>query len=453
MSEELYPLTIANSWFDGDLHTHLLIAPNEQPVARIKFDGVHDKSEGIWTEVTVEYLFQGTDEEPIIEFENINLLSNTWMNKNGMLEQITYRDQTFAWQEGIRSVVRASIRQHRTAASSHEFLTRADPDKEETPFLIEPLVSSTGLTLWYSPPNAGKSMNALAVAVSVATGYPVFGHVPTKVGTVIYVDAEDDIIAHRIRLNAILKEIGWDGDDPPIIYFSMKGRFRDAVRPLKSLIREHEAALVIVDSIGQVRNADASDGGATIVLMNQLNSLPVPVLGIDHVTKEDNRSIARGRVDSPDAVMAIGSQFSTASARLGWFFQHMTTSTAMHVKFNIHNTKHNHVAKQDTMSLDIKFVNNDRGLMTNLKFITWGSQMHYEVTNERNEEAALVIHYRADRPLGTTELARMCGVVRSTLASIHRKSPYWAQVAGSTQYRLTEMGIVQATALISLEEA
>jgi len=451
---ELIPLTLIFSHMDDDQHTHTFSSPNEQPALRIMFDRLTDEKNAIACEATVWVLF-GEDEEPepVVEYYRIpNLLVPAGWQKVAK-EAAEASGFQCDWLQAFKDAATKTIRQHRTASMSYKTLERGDPDVVPTPFLIRPLISATGITLWYSKPGAGKSMVALGAAISIATGFPIFGTAPSKVGAVIYVDFEDDAVNHEVRLNAALNDIKWDGDDPTIIHFTVTGSFVDSVRPIKSLIREHEAVLVIIDSVGQARGADPSDGDSTIKIMKWMRSFKVPVLAIDHITKVENKDMTKGKVDAPDAVMAIGSQFSTASARLGWFFQHMTTSTAMHIKFNIHNTKHNHVAKQETMSLDIKFMNNDRGLMTNLEFITWGSQMHYEVSNERNEEAALVVHYRADRPLGTTELARMCGVVRSTLASIHRKSPFWEQVAGSTQYVLTNIGIVQATALISVEEA
>ncbi len=288
-------------------------------------------------------------------------------------------------------------------------------------------------------------MVALAIAVSVATGFPIFASAPTKIGHVIYVDFEDDAITHALRLNAILKEIGWDGDPPPIIHFTVTGKFADAIGPVKALVREHSAELVIIDSIGQARGSDPSDGDSTIKLMKGMRSFKVPVLGIDHVTKVENKSITTGKVN-PETVMAIGSQFSTASARLAWFLQKMNTSTAMHIKFNMHNTKHNHVAKQETMSLDLLMESNDKGLLTNVKFETWEKQMFYEVTQPTKLEAAVVVHYRAKRPMGSTELAHISGADRSTLATQMGSKPYWNRITRGV-YELSDAGIVYAQSL------
>jgi len=450
---EVSPLILATSHFDDDMHIHLFVAPNEQPAARIKFDRIGDtRDNGIACEVTVWVLF-GEDEEvePVLEFRRIpNLLVSAGWEK--IAQQIADKtEMKFDWTVAVENAVRATIRQYRTASSSHIMLETADPEKEDTPFLIKPLISSSGLSLWYSPPGAGKSMTALAAAVSVATGYPVFGNAPSKIGTVIYVDFEDESITHAIRLNAILKSMEWEGDTPSIVHFTVTGKFADAIGPIKTLIREHEAVLVIIDSIGQARGSDPSDGDSTIKLMKGMRSFKVPVLGVDHVTKVDYRAIAGGKVD-PNTVMAIGSQFSTASARLAWFFQKMTTSTQMHTKFNLHNTKHNHVAQQDIVSMDVEMENNDRGLLTSVKFTTWERQMFYDITQPTKLEAAVVVHYRANRPLGSTELARMSGADRSTLATQMNAKPFWTRMARGI-YELSDEGIVYAKGLVVDEGA
>ena len=451
---DVIPLSLIKSHMDDDQHVHLFVAPNEQPALRIMFDRITDERSAIACEATVWILF-GLDGEmkPTVEYYRIpNLLVPQGWQKV-MKEVAEQSEFNFDWHDAFKEAVTASIRQHRTASLSHKELERGDPDRMEPPFLIRPLIAGTGTTLWFSKPGAGKSLTALGAAISVATGFPIFGTAPTSVGPVVYVDLEDDPISHEVRLNAALNEIGWTEKHPPIIHFSVTGKFEDAVRPIRALVREHDAALVIIDSVGQARGTDPSDGDSTIKTMKWMRSFRVPVLAIDHITKVENKEMTKGNITVPESVMAIGSQFTTAAARMAWFFQKMTTSTKDTTKFNLHNTKYNHGPTHDVMSLDVEFKNNERGLMTNLKFKTWERQMFFEVTAQRNEEAALIVHYRANRPIGTTELARMSGVNRSTLAGIHNKSPYWEKVEGTTQYRLTKAGFVQATALVGMEDS
>ena len=315
------------------------------------------------------------------------------------------------------------------------------------PFIIAPLVSSTGLTLWYSAPGVGKSMMALAAAVQVATGYPLLGATPSEIGHTIYIDFEDDPTEHDIRYTALLAAIGWE-EEAPVTHFTVTGKFADAIGPIKALIRELDVKMAVLDSMGQARGADASDGDSTIKLVKMLRGLGVPVLAIDHVTKVDNKGMKNGKMDDPASIMAIGSQFSTAGARLGWFIQEMSASTPMARKFNMHNTKHNHVAKQEGFSMSLTMENNAQQRVTSLKFSSWDQIMYEELAHEDRAVTMLKAHVKADKPMGGTELGKLSGIPRATVVSIFNRRPeWWVQMSGGTAYSLTDEAYVAATLL------
>jgi len=442
------PVLVLDSWFDGELHTHLFTTKKGEPVLRLRLDRIHDESNGgIWCEISATLIFGDAEASPFLRFERTNLMTSSksgW----GKIADALKESAGFNWDRDIGPAIHASIEQHRTAAASHRQLVRINPSEVGVPFLIAPLVSSTGLTLWYSAPGVGKSMMALAAAVQVSTGYPLIGAAPTEVGHTIYIDFEDDPTEHDIRFTALLKAVEWDGE-APVTHFTVTGKFADAIGPIRALIRELDVKLVILDSMGQARGTDASDGDSTIKLVKALRSLGVPVLAIDHVTKVDNKGMKDGKIDNPDSIMAIGSQFSTAGARLAWFIQEMSLSTPMARKFNMHNTKHNHVAKQEPFSMSLDMENNEQQRVTSLKFTSWDSLKYQEIAQEDKSVAILKAHIRADRPLGGTELAKLSGVSRNTVVStFNRRSEWWTQVPGSTQYALTEDAFVAAALLL-----
>lgn len=436
-----------DSWFDGELHTHLFMTGKGEPVLRLVLDRIHDESSGgIWCEISATLVFGDPAAIPFMRFERTNLMSSTGSGWAKIVKALGEQGG-FNWQRDVAPAIHASVEQHRTAAASHRELQLVDPSDVGLPFIIAPLVSSTGLTLWYSAPGVGKSMMALAAAVQVSTGYPFLGAAPSETGHTIYIDFEDDPSEHDIRYTALLEAIEWEGE-APVTHFTVTGKFADAVGPIRSLIRDLDVKLVILDSMGQARGTDASDGDSTIKLVKALRSLGVPVLAIDHVTKVDNKGMKNGKLDNPDSIMAIGSQFSTAGARLAWFIQEMSASTPMARKFNMHNTKHNHVAKQEPFSLDLDMENNEQQRVTALKFKSWDSVLYQELAHEDRATTMLKAHIKADKPMGGTELARLSGVARATVVSIFDRRPeWWQKVSGSTDYALTEDAYVAATLL------
>jgi hypothetical protein len=441
------PVLEFTSWYDGEMHTHLFTTSTGEPVMRLVLDRIHDEnSGGIWCEISASFVFGDPDAIPFMRFERTNLMSSTasgWEKISRGLGEMG----GFEWKRDIAPAIHATIDQHRTAAASHRELVKVDPSEVGVPFIIAPLVSSTGLTLWYSAPGVGKSMMALAAAVQVATGYPLVGATPSETGHTIYIDFEDDPTEHDIRYTALLAAIGWE-EEAPVTHFTVTGKFADAIGPIKALIRELDVKMAVLDSMGQARGADASDGDSTIKLVKMLRGLGVPVLAIDHVTKVDNKGMKNGKMDDPASIMAIGSQFSTAGARLGWFIQEMSASTPMARKFNMHNTKHNHVAKQESFSMSLDMENNAQQRVTSLKFNSWDSLMYEELAHEDRAVTVLKAHIKADRPLGGTELGKLSGIPRATVVSIfNRRSEWWTQVPGSTEYHLTDDARVAATLL------
>ena len=220
----------------------------------------------------------------------------------------------------------------------------------------------------------------------------------------------------------------------------------DNTSQIRRLVREKDAALVIVDSLGKARNTDPSDGDATIKLTNAIESFGIPVLAIDQVTKVDNAAIAKQKVTHPDAMMAIGSQFSTAGARLGWFFQEMGDSTYLSKRYNVFNTKHNHVAKQEPRSLKIDFTNNERGIPVAITFDIWDTVKFEEFRAEDIEvTVAKWMARNGNVPVTATELEAAINLPRTTIGEHVSARPDWfVNVPGkgrSKPFKLTEEGL------------
>jgi hypothetical protein len=301
------------------------------------------------------------------------------------------------------------------------------------------------MTHHYSPPNTGKSMLAMGIAVSVATGYPVFGATPNTVGPVVYLDFEDVKRTHDIRTKAILKGIKWKGEWPEIHHYKVTGKLTDHVSRIRGLARETGAVLVILDSLGKARGADPSDGDATIKITNAIEAFALPVLAIDHVTKSVSEMVAAGKLDSPEAIYGIGSQFSHSAARLGWFFQKMTSSKPNRVVFNIHNNKHNLVPKQDSRSVTMELESNERSVLTRIKFKTWDNVAFEEMRVEGIEVTIARWMVREGKlTTTTTEAVRGTGASKSAVNRALTDHPDWFEKMAKQKqmqpYKLTDTG-------------
>ena len=437
------------SQFEFDEHRHVFVAEDGQPIVRLKFSEIEKVRDAIVCWAAVWYVFGVEGEtDPIVEYQKVNLAnktgSNGWNKISSAIQGIDPRD----WESLTQKAISASLSHWFAAAvSSENITTDFDLDDIDSPFLIEPLVSSSGLTMLFSPPGAGKSLIAMGLCVSLATGYPIFGATPTKVGSVLYVDFEDSVLTHKVRVKAMLKAIGLDSSDMKgvIHHFKVTGDLKQHISRIRNKARELDVVLIVVDSMGRARRGDASDGDATIKLTDAMDSFGYPVLALDHTTKAVNEQVEKGTMVDPSSVTGIGSIFSTASARLGWFIHKLNTSKPMSRKYNLYNNKYNIVAEQAPRSLTIDLENDHRGLLTSVGFKMWDSVTFEEMRVETSEVSIARWMVREDKVSTTTKEAQDATGLSQTAANKALQKKEWYEKLpkqGKHQpYRLTEAGM------------
>jgi hypothetical protein len=174
-------------------------------------------------------------------------------------------------------------------------------------WLVEPFVERAGPTILFADGGTGKSLTALAIAVTAATGTSVIGQLHGDPVPVMYIDYETDADTFEERLDAVLVGAGIR-DRPPIFYRRMSASLTESAANLRREITESSIGLVFIDSLGAARAGEPESADVTIRLFNAARSLGVPWLGVDHVTK------AIGN----DSTRPFGSTYTHNLARLTW---------------------------------------------------------------------------------------------------------------------------------------
>lgn len=179
-------------------------------------------------------------------------------------------------------------------------------------FLLPPIVER-GITSWFGDGGTGKSMLALAAAVSVATGISVMGMEPITLCPVSYLDWETDAETFYERVDAIWAGLGQSGPFPPdlIYYRQMVASLSESAPTLRRQLAERHIGFVVCDSVGQARGDDPNSGEATIRYWNAARSLRIPSLHVDHVSQEEMR-----RKGGPEK--QVGNRYSHNQSRLSW---------------------------------------------------------------------------------------------------------------------------------------
>ncbi len=371
------PLAIADIQQGFDYYTIQLFTKIPHLEAELDFQRISDGDNGaIWCELSVYVITKG-DKTRIVPPSRTNLMNSSRAGWRGHLETLEAAASELQWEDMMTQAVGIAIDAYRNGAQATE-LVLEKTSKHRPPWLLEPFIASSGVSVLFGEGGVGKSLLGLGAALSVATETEILGTWAHKKGPVIYFDYEDDDSIHRLRLNALARGHDITELEHPIFHYSLVAKVSQAQSQMRRIIRDHGAVCCVLDSIGMGRGGDAGTAEDTIRLFRALRSLDIPVLALDHVTKEDKR---KGGTVTP-----YGSIYTVNSARLLWGAKMSSASTSNRRFVNLENTKANHVARQQNCGLEISYGSMDNGTLH-----TATIKQHDEWWDEVDDELADMI--------------------------------------------------------------
>ena len=356
MSERTH-LEIENEAHEEGFHSYEFRELGGVGGFRVLHDRVYDDKVGIWTELSVQRIYYGMDDAEDRHFftpTRMNLIGN-WRTVIKQLDEAT--EGLFFWESMLTECVRKSIDHHREAGLASVLPDIIPPSTMEGTYLLPPFVAAEGVSVLFATGGAGKSTLAAAMAIAVAGWQPIWGQFPTKQGNVLYLDYESSSDALWRNVFALLK--GFDMDRSLVTHTiehrRLTARVVSVIHAIRRQVLELDAKLVVLDSIGMGRGGDAMGPEDTIALFRALNSLHVPVLALDHVTKEDRRA---GKLLTP-----FGSQYTENSARMMWGMVEVEDESLPSRRvLTMHNTKTNVTMKSPPLGMVMTYHNTDEGL-------------------------------------------------------------------------------------------
>ena len=155
-----------------------------------------------------------------------------------------------------------------------------------TRHLVGKLLLAGETNVLFGDGGSGKSLLALALAVSVATRIDLpAGLRPSGPAPVLYLDYESCLEEHQDRLAGLLAGLGRESA-PGIFYRPMARALADDTATLRAEISRHNIGFIIVDSYGPACGAEPETADPAIRIMNALRSFaPATRLVIAHVSK------------------------------------------------------------------------------------------------------------------------------------------------------------------------
>lgn len=213
-------------------------------------------------------------------------------------------------------------------------------------FMVEPFILKDRPAILFGPGGVGKSLLALACAMSVASGREIIpGVAPAVHGPVLYLDWETTKHVINDRIQAIARGHGFTPDG--MYYRRCIRPLADDAEELSTLVASKGIVMIVVDSAAYAMGAQGEYGDAneSVLRMHEaIRLIGVSSQIVDHVNKMDARS--RGGTASP-----YGSAYKTNAARISWEVRKAPSSTGLAI--NLYHAKSNDTALLEPIGLSL----------------------------------------------------------------------------------------------------
>ena len=270
----------------------------------------------------------------VLHVANFNVMSSSARNTLAKLLQArTPQHPEMDWFDGLewlcQSVIMAETRGEVISEIGHEPIT--PPDQR---WAVQPLVLRGRPSLLFGPGGVGKSLIALACALSVAAEREIIpGLVPGLTGPVLYLDWETTPGVINDRIQAIAAGHGFKPVN--MLYRRCIRPLADDAEELSMIVAERGVVMIVVDSAAYAMGASREYGDAneSILRMHDaIRMIGVTSQIVDHVAKSEARG--RGGTATP-----YGSAYKTNAARISWEIRKATTVSGMAI--NLYHAKGN----------------------------------------------------------------------------------------------------------------
>ena len=265
----------------------------------------------------------------VLEWGRINL--SAMSTRASLAKQLTTRCPGFDWQGALLQVSAKAVKIRREGEPTIDL---RDVQPRDTRWLLWPYIEYGGPTVMFADGGTGKSVLALAMGYSVATGKPLLGAPRMKTG-VLYLDWETDSWTHAERLRAIHNEYAFGADLPTIRYKRMVGSLADSVTQLRAEVSRWGIGLTIVDSLSLASGGPLEESASATTFFDAVRSLNTCILAISHVSKGSMQPDNKGKSNP------FGSIYWRNTARIAWFLESAREEGSDVTKVRFENVKSN----------------------------------------------------------------------------------------------------------------
>ena len=218
-------------------------------------------------------------------------------------------------------------------AEAPEIFRPGDFAPDPAGWACEPLMLDQGISVIFGPNCSGKSLLAISVALTLASGTAMPGlTAPRKPGVTLYLDAEDSWGNFNSAGQAMATSMGIEwGAGTPLLYFSTHGLLPDLERTLAALVEREGVKYIVADSISRLFPS-CIDMDVVNTNWQILERLGCPTMTVAHTPNKDKSSVYGSRavtgnarlvtcISTPDGEDGLHTQYwscTKSNGPVGW---------------------------------------------------------------------------------------------------------------------------------------
>jgi hypothetical protein len=257
--------------------------------------------------------------------------------------------------------------------------------------------------------SAGKSMFVLSLLLSICTGHPFLGIVPTRVGPVVYFDWEDSAQTIKERAQALC--------DAAQVTLPATFMYREMDRPvaageerIRREVEENSVICAAFDSMGMMLGGDPSDPVLVIPAVNVMKRIQCAAIGIHHLSAENTRP-----KDGAIPQKGYGSVYVRNGARSQFFIDRFQEEEADEGDIYTFQTKVNRGKKSKPLAWHISYENDAQGYLRGLTYTGKSADDYFSRLKQDQPTSAMTV---ADAVYAFLDQRTSSGLARYPVESI-----------------------------------
>lgn len=220
-------------------------------------------------------------------------------------------------------------------------------------YIIDPLVPANVSALLYGPGGSGKSIIALACAMSIQNAREIIpGAPPAAHGNVLYLDWETDAPVINERIQAIGAGHGFSPSS--ITYRRCIRPLAEEAEEIANAVAERDIIYMVIDSAGMAMGASGEYGDSnesTLRLFDAIRHIGISTQIVDHVSKQEMRN-KQGKIQG---LLPYGSIYKVNLARSAWEVRNGTLDEDDNTRIALIHTKANDSRLHGQIGLEIEW--------------------------------------------------------------------------------------------------